>query len=86
VFESHFHVSVEDFVDMFANSNWRNARLYGGNAWQHIGVQIIDLVTALRTGNNGAAEQLISAIRAARHNTGRVSDKLARLEAAARKS
>jgi len=53
--------------------------LYGGNAWEHIAAEVIELVNALRAGDNCAAAQLFATIRAARHNTGRVSEKLTRL-------
>jgi hypothetical protein len=86
LFERQFHVSVADLVEMFGNSAWRHARLHGGNAWERIGRHVIELVTALQTGDAHAAEHLISTIRTARHNTGGVSEKLADLEAAARRA
>jgi hypothetical protein len=84
VFEKRFRVSIDDVVTMFGDVNWRHAGSYGGNAWKSIGVSVVQLRAALCDGNADAANELVSKIRSACHNTGIVSDKLSRLDAAAR--
>jgi len=65
---------------MFGNDNWHHARMYGGNAWKAIVSLTLDLVDALRNADSGAAKELVKQLRSARHNTGSLYEKLARLE------
>lgn len=80
VFENRFHASLTDLEEVFGNKNWRHARMYGGNAWKAIVILILELANALRSGNLEAAQDLITQLKSARHNTGSFYDKLARLD------
>ena len=79
VFETRFRVSLADLADMFANENWRHAKLYGGNAWAVITRLAIRLAEGLRN-ENGSVDQLVRKLEDARHNTGSLAEKLDRLE------
>lgn len=82
VFERRFHVSLLDLSEMFSNQNWRHARLYGGNAWARITDLAIQLAEALRNKDGGAAAYgTAKQLKEARHNTGSVQQKIAKLEA-----
>ena len=81
LFENRFHVSLSQLQVMFSNQNWRHARLYGGNAW----ARIVGLAASLAEGMKGAeapVDEIAREIQSARHNTGTLSEKLARLERA----
>lgn len=80
VFESRFHVSLSDLKDMFANENWRHAKLYGGNAWESIVNLAVQLVDLLRSNNVVLAQKIETQLKNARHNTGLVYEKIVRLE------
>lgn len=84
VFKNRFHVSVDDVVAMFGDSHWRHAGSYGGNAWKSIGPSVLELRAALRDGNADAAKEFVAKILSSYHNTGMLSDKLSRLDGAAR--
>jgi hypothetical protein len=84
-FESRFHVSLQDLADMYANENWRHAKLYGGNAWALIVGLTVKLAIGLRSGN-AAVGEIVAALKGARHNTGSFSEKLDRLEHARARS
>lgn len=78
-FERRFHISLADLVTVYANEAWRNSP-YGGNAWAAIASRVLDAVTALQAGRIEEADGHLAALLAARHNTGRVVDKLQRLD------
>lgn len=80
IFESHFHVSLQDLGALFSNKNWRHAKLYGGNAW----AVIVDLTATLadRLRMNAAPDETLGKLISARHNTGLLFEKLSRLEKA----
>ena len=80
VFESRFHVSLHDLSEMFGNENWRHAKHFGGNAWAEIAKLAIQLVEALRNKDEIAAKQIATQLNSAKHNTGFVHEKIARLE------
>lgn len=80
VFKSQFHVSLIDLSEMFANENWRHAKLYGGNAWAGITKLAVQLAAALQSKDWGAAYKIATQLKEARHNTGSVQEKIARLE------
>ncbi|MFA4920293.1 MAG: hypothetical protein WC581_13760 [Thermodesulfovibrionales bacterium] len=80
VFESRFHVSLCDLKDMFANENWRHAKLYGGNAWVTIVNLAVQLADSLRSNNVVLAQSIETQLKSARHNTGLVYEKIFRLE------
>jgi hypothetical protein len=82
VFESRFHVSLRDLAEMFANENWRRAKMYGGNAWARIDKLTAELADAMRNQEVEAAEHIMTELRNARHNTGFLFEKLARLQKA----
>lgn len=80
VFKSRFHVSLRDLVVMFANDNWRHAKLYGGNAWAGITQLAVQLAEALRNKDRDAVSIIATQLKESRHNTGSVQEKIARLE------
>jgi hypothetical protein len=82
-FQTRFRVSLDDLAHMFANENWRHAKLYGGNAWAVITRLAIRLAEGLRS-ENTSVDQLVRELEDTRHNTGFLADKLDRLEAAVR--
>ena len=80
VFESHFHVSLNQLRPMFANENWKHAKSYGGNAWAKVVELAMELAEALRADDTSATQTIESQIISSRHNNGLVLDKLAQLE------
>ncbi len=80
VFKSRFHVSLSELLEMFANENWRHERFYGGNAWTNITELAVQLAEALRSGERDAVCRFATRLMEARHNTGSVKEKLARLQ------
>jgi cell division septum initiation protein DivIVA len=80
VFETRFQVSLQELQAMFGNENWRHAKLYGGNAWEEIVKLVLQLADALRADDASAARQFETQLKTARHNTGSVQEKIARLE------
>ncbi len=78
-FERRFRVSVAELVTLYANEAWRN-HPYGGNAWENITRLILDAAVSLEAGREPEADRLFEALRVTRHNTGRVADKLERLD------
>ena len=79
VFEDRFKVSLDELAEMFADSNWRHAKYYGGNAWNTITRLVIALYQALKADDKTTAHEIIGKLKTARHNTGMLSEKLARL-------
>ena len=80
VFTTRFHVSLRDLSEMFANTNWRHAKLYGGNAWTEITKLTLQLAEALQSKNRNVVYQIANQLKRARHNTGSLQEKIARLE------
>src|SRR5438128_2052655 len=48
IFETRFRRSLPELEELFSNSNWKHAKLYGGNAWVNITKLAIALANALR--------------------------------------
>lgn len=71
-----------ELSQMFENENWRHAKLYGGNAWAGITRLAIQLAEALRSKDRNALHKIATQLNEARHNTGSVQEKIARLEKA----
>lgn len=82
VFKSRLHVSLTDLSEIYANENWRHAKLYGGNAWAGITRLAVQLSEALRSKDRDAVCKIAAQLKEARHNTGSVQEKIARLEEA----
>lgn len=80
VFKGRFHASLIDLAEMFTNENWRHAKLYGGNAWAGITELAVQLAEALRSKDRDAVYRIATQLKEARHNTGSVREKIARLE------
>ena len=78
IFKSRFHVSLIDLSEMFANQNWRHAKLYGGNAWAGITRLAVQLADAMRNKDVGVVCTIATQLKEARHNTGSVQEKIAR--------
>ena len=76
VFETRFHVSLDELAAMFADQNWRHARAYGGNAWQAIVRLVLQLADALRRNDVTLVGQFETKLKDARHNTGSLQEKL----------
>ena len=66
---------------MFADANWKHAKLYGGNAWAQIAAIVSDLVQAIRSGQTSDQDAALDALRYAEHNSGTVEAKLEKLDA-----
>jgi hypothetical protein len=80
LFQNRFHVSLNDLREMFANENWRHAKLYGGNAWARITELAIALSEAIEKQDSDEAERLLAKLENARHNNGFLTEKLSQLE------
>ena len=72
---------VVGHLDRQYKKNWRHAGGYGGNAWAEITKRVISLSRALRKNDLDEIEDLMQFLNIARHNNGKLSDKLAGLEA-----
>jgi len=83
VFQNRFHVSLHDLRELFANQTWRHARSYGGHAWAGITGLAIALSDAIREERGGEANLLLTKVQNARHNTGSLTEKLAKLRTGA---
>jgi hypothetical protein len=79
IFERRFRVSLAQLVSLYGNPAWRNQR-FGGNAWEAIAELVEKLASSLEAGRLSNADELLHALRVARHNTGAVIDKLSRLD------
>ncbi len=75
VFKCRFHVSLIDLSEMFANENWRHARLYGGNAWAGITGLALQAAEALRSKDGDAVHKISTQLKEARHYTGSVQER-----------
>jgi hypothetical protein len=64
---------------MDENKNWKGSSR-GGNAWAEITRSIIELRDALNDGDSSRASELVETIPTMWHNTGRLADKLRRLD------
>jgi len=82
VFEDHFGVSLEALMAMYQDPNWKHAKAYGGNAWAGITQLVLLLSQALERFDEAQADRLILELAAASHNTGKVAEKLRKLDAA----
>lgn len=74
----HFRLSLDELVELFEDEAWRHA-MYGGNRWSGITRKVIEVREALDAGD--PVGDLLAAIAATLHNTGRVGDKLQALDA-----
>jgi hypothetical protein len=81
VFEQRFDADLSALQEMFADANWRHAKLYGGNAWAQIAAIVSELVQAIRSGKTFDQDAALNALRYAEHNTGNVEAKLQKLDA-----
>jgi len=80
VFSSRFGVSLDQLVGLYANPNWRHAPAYGGSAWRMPTELVISLIPAIDSGDTSRTPQLLADLRASKHNTGLLSEKLALLD------
>ncbi len=81
VFEQRFDADLDTLQEMFDNSNWRHAKMYGGNAWARICATVSQLAEALRSEQIPEQEVALEMLRRAEHNTGTVERKLQMLDA-----
>ena len=79
IFERRFRVSMADLIALYGHQAWRNAS-FGGNAWARVAILVAQLAECLDSGRLDEADGFLAALRGARHNTGAVIDKLARLD------
>lgn len=80
VFEQHFEADLNALQAMFEDTNWRHAKLYGGNAWAHISATVFELAKAIQSGQTSDQNTALNALRRAKHNTGTVEEKLQKLD------
>lgn len=81
MFADRFRLALEELVDLYEDTHWRNYPL-GGNQWSGITRSVIELRDALDQGDAERVSDLLSRIPAMTHNTGQVGEKLRRLDAA----
>jgi hypothetical protein len=81
-FEKRFYVSLSDLDELYANPAWKNAA-YGGNAWHSITQTVRALAEALSLDDAEMVSVLRQRLHEARHNTGTVQEKLAKLRGVA---
>lgn len=79
IFEQRFKLTLDDLVVLYAHPNWRGTP-YGGNAWLPIARKVKEVRDLLDSGRNDEANCLMSLILEMSHNTGKVREKLKRLE------
>lgn len=79
MFYERFRLSLEDLVVLYRNPAWQNSAT-GGNKWSFISEKVIELQDAIESRNVDDAIILIEVIFDLSHNTGRVRDKLVRLD------
>lgn len=80
IFESAYGVTLGDLAALFARPEWKNnSPGYGGNRWTEIAKAVQDLRDVLAQGDSVAAAGLETTIKAMKHNTGIVGDKLSNL-------
>jgi hypothetical protein len=72
-------VSLPQLVALSGNPVWRN-QPYGGNAWKGVAELVERLAASLEADRLSEADAVLDALRAARHNTGAVIDKLSGLD------
>lgn len=80
IFTRRFGVNLRGLQEMFENPNWRDARLYGGNAWARIVKDVILFAQAIKSGDEERQENLSNRLKEARHNTGQIKSKLEKLD------
>lgn len=78
VFEQAFGVGLKDLVVLYEMPIWKHSA-YGGNKWAGISSKICHLVDAMKITNELHAPGLYRDVLSMDHNTGRVADKLRRL-------
>lgn len=83
-FRCRFRVSLAQLDELYANPAWRNEAC-GGNAWKRISELVQEVAACLEAGRLSAAEEVLETLGRARHNTGRVTEKLSRLDQRLRK-
>lgn len=79
IFKAHFDKDLSDLKALFNNTNWKSAS-YGGNAWFNITTMIINLGAAIDKTDHETTDALLRELNLARHNTGKLTDKLQDLD------
>lgn len=81
-FERAFGLRLVDLAALYEMPIWKHsAAAYGGNKWAGISSKVCDLVSAMEAGDaSSMVEELYRDALGMAHNTGRVADKLRRLE------
>lgn len=79
VFVDEFRLNIAQLVGLYRSPNWKGAA-FGGNKWADITAAIEETYRLLRSGDIEAAERCLHRVRLMEHNTGRVGEKLERLD------
>lgn len=80
VFSTHFRISLHELKGLFSNPNWKHAKMYGGNAWMLPTSVLIQLQSAIDRRDDLESARLMYVLDGAKHNTGRLSEKLRQLD------
>lgn len=80
LFEDEFELTIVGLVELYRDPNWKGAA-YGGNRWAEITSTIDEVSRLFHAGDSDAATELLRRIPSMEHNTGRVGEKLQRLDA-----
>jgi hypothetical protein len=81
LFERRFRLSLEQLVELYQEGNWRNAASVGGYVWARITRSVMRLAEAMDRFDAEVVAELLNEIPAMEHNTGRIGEKLRRLDA-----
>ena len=79
IFEQQFKLTLDDLVFLYAHPSWKGMPC-GGNAWLPIARKVKEVRDLLDSGREDEANCLMSLILEMSHNTGKVSEKLKKLD------
>lgn len=78
LFEQRFKLTLDDLIVLYAYPGWKGTP-YGGNAWLPIAQKVKEVSDLLDAGKEDEANFDISQILEMSHNTGKVREKLEKL-------
>lgn len=81
-FEQRFAKSLANLQDLYANEHWKHAATVGGHAWRGVTASVGALRAAIEGGDVSEIEGAAQSVLTARHNNGRLRDKIGGLDAA----
>ncbi|CAN5354548.1 hypothetical protein BH20ACT22_BH20ACT22_15240 [soil metagenome] len=81
LFGEEFNITLSELVHLYRDPHWRGVA-YGGNRWAGITAAIEEVLHMVEAGEDASAANRLREIPLMDHNTGRVQEKLADLDAA----